>query len=72
MVVTGLASMVDFVLARIWTSPYCSNDNIAGCGAPFVQASSWLLILGIFLTGFGIVILLFDWSPITFHSKKSR
>jgi hypothetical protein len=71
LVITGLASMVVFVLAQIWTYPYCSNDNITGCGAPLVQASSWLLIIGIFLIGFGTVIILCDWKPIAFHSKKS-
>lgn len=70
MLTTGLASWLGLVLARIWTYPYCSKDNITGCEAPLVQASSWLFILGIFLTGFGIVALLFDWNPITFHSKR--
>jgi hypothetical protein len=72
MVITGLSSMVGFVLALIWTYPYCNRDNITGCGAPLVHASSWLLILGIFLIGFGIVAVLSDWNPITFHSKKPQ
>ncbi len=71
MVITGLASMVVFVLALILTYPYCNGENPTGCGAPLVQASSLsLLILGILLVGFGIAIVLFDWNPITFHSKK--
>jgi hypothetical protein len=73
MVITGLASMVDFGLALIWTYPYC-NDNPTGCerlGMGLAQDSWLLLIFGILLIGFGIATVLFAWNPITFQSKKS-
>jgi hypothetical protein len=74
MIITGIASMVDFVLALIWTYPSCSNGNPTGCerlGSGLAQNFGLLLILGILLIGFGIATVLFDWNPITFQSKKS-
>jgi hypothetical protein len=69
MAIAGIASMVDFGLALIWTYPYCGPGN-ADCGGGWLaQDSGLLLVFGILLVGFSIVIALDAWNPTAKRSK---
>jgi hypothetical protein len=68
MAITGVASMIDFVLVLIWSYRKC--NDIPDCGLGLAQDFGLLLVFGILLVGFGIAVALFAFDPINLQHKK--